>query len=71
MFKTKEILAAGIVRDIRFCSSYALQVYLYGLDQNGTTYQLLKEEKEENGSIIVRIVQQYNASPMIDFYEGD
>lgn len=71
MLRTKEILAAGIVRDIQFCSKYALDVYLYGLDQNKITYQILEQFNREDGSVIIRIVQQYNQSPLIELYKED
>ena len=71
MYKTKEILAAGIIRDIQFCSEYALEIYLYGLDHKATVYKILEKVIRDDGSVIIRIVQQYNNSPLIQIYEED
>lgn len=71
MTKTKELLAAGIVRDLQFCSRYALDVYLSGLDQRKINYKVLETFERQDLSVIVRIVQQYNDAPLIQLYEGD
>lgn len=71
MMKTKEILAAGIVRDIQFCSEYALDVYIYRLDHNKVIYQILDKFVRVDGSVIIRIVQQYNNSPLIQLYNEE
>lgn len=71
MTKTKEVLAAGIVRDLQFCSLYALDVYLSGLDQRKTAYKVLETYEREDLSVIVRIVTQYNNSPLIQLYKED
>ncbi len=71
MFKTKEILAAGIVRDIQFCSEDALEIYLYSMDHNATVYKILEKLPREDGSVIIRIVQQYNNNPLIQLYKEE
>lgn len=71
MTKTKELLAAGIVRDLQFCSEYALDVYLYGLDHREVVYKVLETFPRQDGSVICRIVQQYNDSPLIQLYKED
>ena len=63
--KIKEILAAGIVRDIQFCSKDALDVYLYSLDHRNVTYQILDTFVRLDGSIIIRILTKYNQSELI------
>ena len=65
MLKTKEVLAAGIVRDIEFISHYAMEVYLSGLDQRKVTYKVLKTFERNDGVTRIRIIQQYNKSPLI------
>lgn len=65
MFNAKELLAAGIVRDIAFISEYALEIYLYGLDRREVVYEILDKFTRDDGSVIIRIVQQYNNSPLI------
>ena len=69
MIRTKEILAAGIVRDIEFISQYALDVYISGLDSRKVNYKILDTHQRSDGCVIIRIVQQYNEAPMIELYE--
>ena len=68
MLKTKEVLAAGIVRDIEFISNYAMEVYLSGLDQRKVNYKVLETFERADSSVIIRIIQQYNNSPLIKLY---
>ena len=63
--KTKEVLAAGIVRDIEFVSHYAMEVYLSDLDQRKVNYKVLKTFERYDGVTRIRIIQQYNNSPLI------
>ena len=65
MLRTKEILAAGIIRDIEFISHYAMKVYLSGLDQKKTNYKVLETFEQADGVTRIRIIQQYNNSPLI------
>lgn len=41
--------------------------YKAGLDRSGTKYKILSETEQEDGSIIVEIKKQYNASPVGDY----
>lgn len=68
MLKTKEVLAAGIVRDIEFISHYAMEVYLSGLDQRKVNYKVLETYESPVGVTRIRIIQQYNNSPLIKLY---
>lgn len=70
MMRTKELLAAGIVRDLQFISEYALEIYLYSLDYNKKLYKILDKFTRDDGSVIIRIVQQYNDSPLIELYDN-
>ena len=70
MFNAKELLAAGIVRDIAFISEYALEIYLYSLDHREVVYEILEKFTRDDGSVIIRIVQQYNNSPLIQLYDN-
>ena len=65
MLNVKEVLAAGIVWDIVFVSEYALEIYLYSLDHREVVYKILDKFVRDDGSVIVRIVKQYNSSPLI------
>lgn len=66
----KILLAAGIVRDIGFSSKDVFDLYLYNLDHKKTVYQVLDTYVRDDGSMIVRIVQQYNQVGLIQLY-GD
>lgn len=63
--KAKEILAAGYVRDILFRSKEVFDLYLYNLDHRKICYKVIETFTRDDGSIIVRIVQQYNHAEMI------
>ena len=68
---SKNLLAAGIVRDLAFLNHHALDLYLYRLDHNEVVYQILERWNRPDGSVVIRIVQQYNSSPLIQLYEED
>lgn len=69
MIQSRELLAAGIVRDIAFKSSGLADKYLRDLDEKKKRYIVLESLRREDGSVILRIVQQYNGSPLIQLYE--
>lgn len=69
MLRQKEILAAGIVRDIAFIDSGRADLYLFNLDHKKVKYQVLDSHRCNDGSVILRIVQQYNRSSLIQLYE--
>lgn len=68
---SKKLLAAGIVRDLAFLNRDALDLYLYRLDHNEVIYQILECWNRPDGTVVIRIVQQYNSSPLIELYEED
>ncbi len=41
--------------------------YKRGLERNRTLYKILEETEQEDGSIIVKVIKQYNASPVGDY----
>ena len=41
--------------------------YKDGLDSNRTKYKIISEEKQEDGSIIIEIIKQYNMAPVGDY----
>lgn len=67
----KEVLAAGIVRDLWFCHRDALELYIYRLDHQKVTYKIIQRCDRDDGSVLIRIVQQYNNSPLIHLFEED
>lgn len=69
--KTKHLLAAGIVRDLEFRNKEAFEVYLHSLDHQKKLYKVLDTYTRDDGSMIVRIVQQYNDSELINLYQED
>lgn len=68
MTKRRELLAAGIVRDIRFLNTTEANKYM---EQIRGEYKILDTNNCKDGTIIYRIVQQYNNSPLIELYEED
>ncbi len=41
--------------------------YKRGLDRNRTQYRIVDEVPQPDGSIIVKVIKQYNASPVGDY----
>lgn len=68
MAKSKVILAAGILRDIRFVSADQADIYLYQLDHNRITYQVLESCRCDDGTVILRVLQRYNGCELIQVY---
>lgn len=57
-------------------SAYARKVieqeyekYMRQLNQGRTKYQILSEERNEDGSIIIEIKKQYNSSPVGKYFD--
>lgn len=73
----KRVKAACITQTLHFLlkedfgRDYALKMvqeevkkYKAGLEKSGTKYKILSEETQEDGSIVIEIKKQYNASPV-------
>lgn len=41
--------------------------YKKGLERNRTQYKLVEENTQPDGSVIIKIIKQYNASPVGDY----
>jgi len=41
--------------------------YKQGLDRNGIRYRILEESSQPDGSMIVKIIKQYNTSPVGEY----
>ena len=68
MARTKELLAAGYVRDILFRNGEDLKNYILKLESRKQEYRILEQMDREDGSVIIRILQQYNTAPLIQLY---
>lgn len=64
--KKKSILAAGIVRDVKFCNKYAAESYLKVLPSKVFDYEVLDRYDLSDGTVIVRILTPYNNSCLIE-----
>lgn len=62
---SKRLLAAGYLRDIEFDCQDSLDLYLYALDHKCLQYRILDKYVRSDGSIIIRILQQYNNADLI------
>lgn len=67
--KRRELLAAGIVRDIRFTNQQEYDIYIYGLKQKHTEFKVLQKYTVDNGCVLARIVQEYSTAPLIELYD--
>lgn len=66
--RNKTLLAAGVVRDIEFRSSDVFDLYLYDLEHKKVVYKVLDSYVRDDGSMIVRVLQQYNSVDLIQLY---
>lgn len=64
--RRKELLAAGLIRDILFGSNDDVDLYIYKLEHQCDQYKILDRYDREDGSVIIRIMQQYNNVPLIE-----
>jgi hypothetical protein len=64
--RVKTVLAAGIVLDLLFRSGDDLDLYLYSLDHRHITYAILDKLQRDDGSVIIRIVKNYNSCELIE-----
>lgn len=69
MAKSKEILAAGVVRDIRFSSADKADAYLFHLDDLKITYKVLQSCRCDDGTVILRVLQRFNGNDLIQLYD--
>jgi len=65
---SKKILAAGIVQDIEFDSQESLDKYIMRHVLFCDKYEVI-EVSRENGTVIARIVTEYNDLDLIKLYE--
>ena len=68
MRKSKELRAGGIVRDLRFRSKAHYQAYLIDRQAVKEDYEILEVMEQEDGTIIARILGQYNNAPLIKLF---
>ena len=80
--KMKRVKAACITQTLHFLlkedvgHEYALKLvkeeveaYKRNLIRNGTKHKIVEEAKQADGSIIVRIIKQYNSSPVGEYLD--
>lgn len=67
--RRKEILAAGYVRDILFETVEDMEAYLNGMQIRKQNYKVLETFERNDRTVIIRILQQYNNSPLIQLYQ--
>lgn len=76
----KRVKAACICQTLHFMlkedvgHDYAIQLvkeeyenYKKGMDQNKTQYKILEEDVQSDGSIVVKLIKQYNTSPIGEY----
>lgn len=76
-YDMKRVKAACVCQTLHFMlkenvvHDYALTLvkqeveqYKKSMDRNGTQYKILEEVEQPDGSIILKVIKQYNASPV-------
>jgi hypothetical protein len=43
--------------------------YKRSLDANGVKYRIVEETPQEDGSVILKVIKQYNSSPVGDYLD--
>lgn len=43
--------------------------YKASLDRNRTKYRIISEEEQPDGSVMIKIIKQYNTSPVGDYLD--
>ena len=46
-----------------------LENYKKGLERNRTRYKIADEQEQSDGSIIIKVIKQYNTSPVGDYVD--
>lgn len=46
-----------------------VQKYKASLDKNRTEYKIISEETQSDGSVMIKIIKQYNTSPVGDYLD--
>ena len=77
----KRVKAACICQTLHFMldalgHDYAVKLlreevekYKASLDKNRTKYKIISEETQSDGSVIIKIIKQYNTSPVGDYLD--
>lgn len=47
-----------------------VEQYKRGLERNQVRYRILEEREQPDGSMLVKVVKQYNNSPVGDYLDG-
>lgn len=79
----KRVKAACICQTLHFmlkedvAHDYAVKLvreevvhYKRTLERNNTKYRILEETEQEDGSILVQVIKQYNTSPVGNYLDG-
>lgn len=69
MRKQKEVLSAGIIRDLRFRSRQCFDVYIEDLSANHYRFKVFQVDECSDGTVYARVMTTYNFSPFIDLSE--
>ncbi len=46
-----------------------VEKYKASLDKNRTKYKIVSEETQSDGSVMIKIIKQYNSSPVGDYLD--
>ncbi len=46
-----------------------VEAYKAGLERNRTQYKIVEEQEQPDGSMLVKVIKQYNAAPVGDYLD--
>lgn len=62
----KQLLAACLIRDFRFSSVLSYKAWLIKMDHSPSTFWILESRYSSDGSVLVRVASNYNASTFLE-----
>ena len=78
----KRIMSACICQTLRFMQKdevdrdraakwnrEEVEKYKKSLDRNRTQYKIIEETEESDGSIVIKVIKQYNSSPVGNYMD--
>ena len=65
----KRIKAACICQTLHFLVREEVEYYKQALECNRTRHKIVDEAEQEDGSVVIRIIKQYNRSPVGNYLD--
>ena len=67
--RMKRIISACLEQTQTFETEHDYDVYIRGLERKGSRYKIVSKEVQENGSVIAKVIREYNAYPIGNYLD--